>query len=95
MRNEFISMKEEPKFTNREITEMFNDVKQSLARIEEQTTRHNGRMTKVEEWKAFMSGGIAVLVAIVLPILTWSVYTLVNIQDTVNEAVAQHYKPII
>lgn len=77
----------EPKFTNREINEMFKDVRESLTRIEEQTTRHNGRMTRMEEWKAFMSGGMAVLTLIVMPILGWALYVLVNIDDKVDSSI--------
>lgn len=74
-------------FTNREITEMFGDVKQALGRIEEQTTKHNGRMSRLEEWKAYITGGLAVLMVIILPILTWALVALVNMPDQINEAV--------
>lgn len=42
-------MSDDQDFTNREIALMFNEIKIELAHIKEQTTKHNGRMTKVEE----------------------------------------------
>lgn len=40
-------MDNEP-YHKRELDHIFKDIKDSLDRIEEQTTRHNGRLTKVE-----------------------------------------------
>ena len=63
------------------------DVRQSLSRIELQTTQHNGRMTKVEKWQSYISGGMTVLTIIVVPILAWALWVLVNIQGQVHNAV--------
>ena len=38
----------EQPYRNREIDEKFNDIKDALTRIEIQTTKHNGRMSKLE-----------------------------------------------
>jgi len=40
-------MEEEP-YKNREIDEKFNDIMKELKEIKIQTTKHNGRMQKVE-----------------------------------------------
>ena len=37
--------------------------------ILEQTTAHNGRMRSLEKWRSYITGGLAVLCALVLPIL--------------------------
>jgi len=60
------------------------DVKDSLKLILEQTTKHNGRMTKVEAWKNVMIGGLAVLTVIVLPLLGWALTQLVNVDSRVQ-----------
>jgi len=39
----------EKDFTNREIVLMFETIKTELIHIKEQTTKHNGRMTKAED----------------------------------------------
>lgn len=72
---------------NREIDEKFDDIKDSLDRIEVQTTKHNGRMSKVELRQAFWGGGLVVLTFIVVPILGWALWVLVNIQGQVQSAV--------
>lgn len=38
----------EQPYQNREIDEMMRDIKDTLSRIEIQTTKHNGRLSKVE-----------------------------------------------
>jgi len=81
-------MPEEP-YKNREIDEFRFDVRNSLQRIEIQTSLTNGRVNKLESWKWFISGGISVLTIIVVPILAWSLWVLVNIQNQVHGAVDQ------
>ena len=64
-------MNEEP-FKNREILEMFGDVKKDLTEIKEQTKRTNGRVTKLEQWQSYVLGFVAaislVLVSIAIPL---------------------------
>ena len=64
-------MNEEP-FKNREIIEMFGDVKKDLTEIKEQTKRTNGRVTKLEQWQSYVLGFIAaislVLVSVMVPL---------------------------
>lgn len=82
----------EQPFSNREITEMFKDVQESLARIEDQTTKHNGRLKNNEIWRAYITGALAVITAVVVPTLAWALYILVNIDakiiDSVQKALA-------
>lgn len=55
------------------------------------TTRQdtqNGRISKLERWQYTMMGALSILTVIVVPILGWALYILVNIQTQVNEAVA-------
>lgn len=41
----------------------------AVMRTEEQTKRTNGRVTKLELWQRTITGGIAVLTAVVIPLL--------------------------
>lgn len=36
-------------YSNRELDRMFKDIKEQLDRIEAQTVKHNGRLTRVEK----------------------------------------------
>lgn len=63
----------------------------SLLSIEEQTKKTNGAVADLNRWRERMNGmGIATGVfmsMIVLPILIWSVYVLVNIKETVHQSI--------
>ena len=38
-------------YSNREIDSHFQEIKETLSRIESQTTKTNGRVTRLESWK--------------------------------------------
>lgn len=63
-------------YSNREIQEFFKDIKESLERIETQTSKTNGRVSKLENWRAYLTGSIVVLSTVVLPIAGWIVYRI-------------------
>lgn len=74
-------------YSPREIREKWSDIANSLSRIEVQTTTTNGRVSKLEKWQSFISGGMTVIVIIVVPLLGWALYVLANIQGQVHNAV--------
>ena len=77
----------EKHYTRSEIDLIHESMDDKLDKILVQTTAHNGRMSKLERWQAYMSGGMTVLVIIVVPILAWALWVLVNIQGQVHNAV--------
>ena len=48
-------------YSKREIDHVFGDIKKSLERIEEQTTKHNGRLTRLERWMWCVAGAVSVI----------------------------------
>jgi len=52
-----------------QITGFEKDTRESLARIEIQTTQHNGRMKRLELWQAYVFGFCACLSLMLLSIL--------------------------
>ena len=77
----------ESPFMNREILEMFGELSKGQDRIEAQVKHTNGRVTQLERWKYIGIGATAVLTTVVVPILSWALYVLVNIQGQINTAV--------
>lgn len=63
------------------------NVKEKLELILEQTTRHNGRMSKIEAWRNTMIGALAILTIIIVPLLTWSLSQIVGIDKKVQDGV--------
>ncbi len=64
----------EQDYSNREINEFFRDIKDSLGRIEVQTTKTNGRVNSLEESRSKFIGwsmGFGVAVSIILVLLVY------------------------
>jgi hypothetical protein len=57
----------DPHYSNREIDILFKEIKESLERIESQTTKTNGRVTSLENWKWYITGLVSLLVMLKLP----------------------------
>ena len=51
-------------YSNREIDSHFKEIKDTLARIESQTTKTNGRVDNLENWRSYTAGAIAVIILI-------------------------------
>lgn len=83
----------EPDYSKREIDEKWGDVANSLSRIEIQTTMTNGKVTDINRWRERINGGAIVagvfMTLIVMPILGWSIFVLVNIKETIHLSVDQ------
>lgn len=82
-----LDLTENSPYSNREIREKWHDITNSLSRIELQTSLTNGRVDKLERWRAFLAGCMTVITAFVVPVLGWALYVLVNINQDVHQAV--------
>ena len=55
------------------------DYMEVLNRIEVQTTKTNGRVSKLENWRSYNTGAIVTMILIGLPILVWTVNEVVKL----------------
>jgi hypothetical protein len=61
----------------------------TLKTILEQTTKTNGRVNKLENWKMYLSGGIALFCVIVLPFIFFTVKDAFNTRDLIMGHIAK------
>lgn len=71
-------MADDSPYTKREMDEKWNDIRESLGRIEAQTSKTNGRVTALERGQWLAIGAIGVLTPIVLGLST---YILVQVSE--------------
>lgn len=75
-------------YSKREEDQWRLGIKTQLNRIETQTIKTNGRVNSLEGWKMYISGGLAVIVVLLIPILifvaTDYISALQNGNQTVN-----------
>ncbi len=80
-------------YTNRELRDKWHELANSQQNILAQTTKTNGTVADINRWRERINGGALVagvfMTFVVVPILGWSLYVLVNIDTTVHQAVDQ------
>lgn len=78
-------------YSKREQDERWSDVANSLSRIEIQTTLTNGKVGDINRWRERINGGAVVagvfMTLIVMPILAWAIFVLVNINTTIHHSI--------
>lgn len=74
-------------YTNRELREKWHDISGDLQEIKTQTTRTNGRVTALEQWKYVGMGATGILSFLVVPILVWALSILVNMDQRIQQSV--------
>ena len=55
--------------SNQTLYVILKDLKQDIGEIKVQTTKTNGKVRSLEIWRGYITGGIAILGAILIPIL--------------------------
>ena len=69
----------------------FGDIKEAIEGLTVEVKKTNGSVIEINRWRERMNGGALVAgfftTIIVVPVLTWAIYVLVNIQDTIHKSV--------
>lgn len=58
-----------------------------LPEIKRQVIYTNGRVMGNTAWRWYTAGGLAIVAILVVPVLFWAVYELVNIDDRIQSSV--------
>jgi hypothetical protein len=56
------------------IEEKFIDISEALIRIEKQTTKTNGTVADLQEWKSISKGALTIVSVVVVPVLLYLLY---------------------
>ena len=71
---------QEIKIDNATNKEILNEQTALLIEIKNQTIKTNGRVGKLENWRAYILGAMAVVIVVIIPALTWVVQQIISIK---------------
>jgi len=77
-------------YSNREIIEKFDHIKEVLSRIETQTCKTNGRVTKLENWRSYIAGAITIITLLGGTIIALCLYIYNNNLGDIKTALDSH-----
>jgi hypothetical protein len=56
-------------YSTGELKQLFNGIKEDLGEIKDQTKKTNGRVSALENWRWFITGGLVIIGSLLVPIL--------------------------
>ena len=68
----------EANYSNRELNMRFDEIKEKLETILQQTINMNHRLSKLEQWRAYILGAVGIMVVLIIPIATLVLYDLIR-----------------
>jgi len=79
-------------YSNRELDRMFKEIQDTLQRIETQTSRTNGRVTRLEMWRQYILGALAIISMVVIPIVLYLANQIIDVKTSISTQVADAVK---
>lgn len=87
---------EEKDYSNREIDAMFTALQNSLDRIENKILPEiighvkttNGKVASIQRFKERTIGGVIVISIVVLPLLSWGLYQIANLDERIRTGIS-------
>lgn len=61
----------EQQYSSRELDHYFKDIRETLGEIKEQTVKTNGRVSRLENWRWLLMGGMSIITAMVIPLIVY------------------------
>lgn len=74
-------------YSNREIDVKFEGVHDKLDLILSQTTKTNGKVADIQKWRERWNGASYVLMTLVIPIIAWVLWSIVNLPSTIKNTI--------
>lgn len=57
------------KLTNQTIKHILGDIHKDIKNLTEISTKTNGRLTRLEQWRSYIAGAMAVVIMLLVPIV--------------------------
>lgn len=64
--------------SNELIVHTLKDIQENVREIKIQTQKTNGTVKELQQWRSFITGGLAVVTALIVPVFLAMVYLAIN-----------------
>jgi uncharacterized membrane protein YhaH (DUF805 family) len=79
-------------YTTRELDHYFKDIRDTLEEIKVQTLKTNGRVGRLENWRWLLTGGMAMITMMVIPLIVyiWNTQNSSAIEKGIEKALSAY-----
>ena len=77
-------------YSKREIDTFMKEIQDTLNLILGQTSKTNGRVGSLENWRWFITGGLAIISVLIIPYLTWQFVRITDQLDNLTSTLSAY-----